>query len=100
MILNHACNIALIEREHECMNVNGRYQLYIIGDRAPAYSVTRWIQSAEGREGGKAGGIPGLEKGGVVGRGGGNIITTVSYDRPVGRGADHNGKRRIGRGEK
>ena len=50
----------------------------IIGDRAPAYSVATWIQIAVGREGGKAGGIPGFEKGGVVGRGGGNIITTVS----------------------
>ena len=50
----------------------------IIGDRAPAYSVTTWKQSAEWREGGKAGGRPALEKGGVVGRGGGNKITTVS----------------------
>ena len=62
----------------------------IIGDRAPAYSVTTWIQIAVGRaEGGKAGGIPGLEKGGVVGRGGGNIITTVSLHH-IGEKEMHN----------
>ena len=48
----------------------------IIGDRAPAYSVTTWIQSAEWREGGKAGGRPALERGGVVGRGGGNLSSS------------------------
>ena len=62
----------------------------IIGDRAPAYSVTTWIQIAVGRaEGGKAGGIPALEKGGGVGRGGGNIITTVSLHH-IGEKEKHN----------
>ena len=40
-------------------------------------------------EGGKAGGIPALEKGGVVGRGGGNIITTVSLHH-IGEKEIHN----------
>ena len=40
-------------------------------------------------EGGKAGGIPALEKGGGVGRGGGNIITTVSLHH-IGEKEKHN----------
>ena len=54
MSLNPCSNIAVLEREHIHMYEFIWEISAIIGD---AFSVTTWIQSAEGR-GGRAGGIP------------------------------------------